>query len=78
MSAYRPDYLFQAVIDSKSYLSEDLQDGLLIGVGKRSHAGLSLLDDTDSSIGGFCVILSRDLVAHERSPSFTYGRPAES
>ena len=36
MSAYRPDYLFHAVIGvrgsypSKSYVSKDLQDGLLI------------------------------------------------
>ena len=36
MFAYRPDYLFHAVIGvwgsypSKSHLSEDLQDGLLI------------------------------------------------
>ena len=36
MSAYRLDYLFQAAIDvrgsypSKSYVSKDLQDGLLI------------------------------------------------
>ena len=48
------------------------------GVGKRSHAGLSLLNDIDSSTRGFCAILSRDLVAHERSLPFTYGRPAES
>ena len=34
--------------------------------------------DIDSSASGFCAILSRDLVAHERSLSFTYGRPAES
>ena len=48
------------------------------GVGKRSQAGLSLLRDIDSSTRGFCAILSRDLVAQERSLSFTYGRPVES
>ena len=47
------------------------------GVGKRSQAGLSLLCNTDSSTSGFCAILSRDLVAQERSLSFTYGRPVE-
>ena len=51
---------------------------ILLGVGKWSQAGLSLLDDIDSSTRGFCAILSGDLVAHERSLSFTYGRPAES
>ena len=44
------------------------------GVAKRSQAGLSLLDDTD----GFRAVLSRDLDAHEKSLSFTYGRPEES
>ena len=48
------------------------------GVGKRSQAGLSLLEDIDSSARGFCAILSGDLVAHESSLSFTYGRPVES
>ena len=48
------------------------------GVGKRSQAGLSLLEDIDSSTRGFCAILSRDLVAQERSLSFTYGRPVGS
>ena len=48
------------------------------GVGKRSQAGLSLLRDIDSPTRGFCAILSRDLVAQERSLSFTYGRPVES
>ena len=48
------------------------------GVGKRSQAGLSLLEDIDSSTTGFCAILSRDLVTQERSLSFTYGRPVES
>ena len=47
-------------------------------VGNRSQAGLSLLDNIDSSTRGFCAVLSGDLVAHERSLSFTYGRPAES
>ena len=42
------------------------------GVGKRSQAGLSLLRDIDSLTRGFCAILSRDLVAQERSLSFTY------
>ena len=32
------------------------------GIGKLSQAGLSLLDDIDSSTGEFCTILSRDLV----------------
>ena len=32
----------------------------------------------DSSNRGFGAILSRDLVAQERSLSFTYGRPVES
>ena len=36
------------------------------------------MEDIDSSTGGFCAILSRDLVAHERSLSFTYGGPAGS
>ena len=45
---------------------------------KRSHAGLCLFEDIDSLTRGFCAILSKDLVAHERSLSFTYGRPAES
>ena len=53
------------------------QDGLQL-MGKRSHAGLSLLCDVDSSTSGFCAILSRNLVAQERSLSFTYGRPVES
>ena len=48
------------------------------GVGKRSQAGLSLLEDIDSSTIGFCAILSRDLVAQERSLSLIYGRPVES
>ena len=48
------------------------------GIGKWFHAGLSLLDEIHSSTRGFCAILSRELVAHERSLSFTYGRPAES
>ena len=48
------------------------------GVGKRSQAGLSLLEDIDSSTRGFCAILSGDLVAQERRVSFTYGRPVES
>ena len=75
MSAYRPDYLFQAPISfrgsypSKSHVSKDW---------RRSQAGMSQLDDIDSSTRGFYAILSRDLVTHERSLSFTYGRPAES
>ena len=48
------------------------------GVGKRSHAGLTLLDDIDSSTKGFAEILSKVLVAREKSLSFTYGRPDES
>ena len=37
------------------------------GAGKRSQAKLSLLEDIDSSTRGFCAILSRDLLAHEKS-----------
>ena len=48
------------------------------GVGKRSHARLTVLDDIDSSTKGFIVILSKVLVARERSLYFTYGRPDES
>ena len=48
------------------------------GIGKRSQAGLNLLEDIDSSTRGFCAILSKDLVAQERSLSFTYRRPVES
>ena len=47
-------------------------------VGKQSQAGLSLLDDIDSSARGFCAVLSGDMFLHERSLSFTYGRPVES
>ena len=46
-------------------------------VGKRSQAGLSLWEDIDSSTRVFCAVLSGDLVAQERSLSFTYGRPVE-
>ena len=42
------------------------------------QAGLSLLEDMDSSTRGFCAVLSRDFDAHERSLSFTYQRPEES
>ena len=45
------------------------------GVGKRSHAGLTLWNDIDSSTKGFLEILSEVLVAQKRSLSFTYGRP---
>ena len=57
----------------------EYQDGLRTdnGVGKRSQAGLSLLQDTDASTRGFCEILSKVLVAQERSLSFTYGRPVK-
>ena len=48
------------------------------GVGKRSHAGLTLLDDIDSSTKGFAEIFSDVLVAREKSLSFTYRRPEES
>ena len=46
----------------------------------RNHldAGLSLLDDINSVARGFCAVLPRELVAHQRSLSFTYGRPVES
>ena len=36
------------------------------------------MDDIESSTKGFCAILSRDLIAQDRSLSFTYERPAES
>ena len=46
-------------------------------VGKRSHAGLTLLNVIDSSsTKGFLEILSNVLVTQERF--FTYGRPDES
>ena len=45
---------------------------------KTIHSGLTLLDDIDSSTKGFSEILSKVLVAQERSLSFTYGRPEES
>ena len=48
------------------------------GVGKRSHAGLTLLNVIDSSTKGFLDILSNVLVAQQRILSFTYGRPDES
>ena len=41
------------------------------GVGKRSQAGLSLLDEIDASTRRFCAILSRDLGAQEKRRSFT-------
>ena len=44
-------------------------------VGKRSHAGLTLLNAIDSPTKGFLEILSNVLVAQERSLSFVYGRP---
>ena len=47
-------------------------------VGKRSHAGLTLLNVIDSSTKGFLEILSNVLVTQERSLSFTYRRPDES
>ena len=47
-------------------------------LGNGTHAGLSLLEDIDFSTRAFCAILSRGLVAQERSLSFTYGRPVES
>ena len=40
--------------------------------------GGCLLEDIASSTSGYCATLSRDLDAHERSLSFTYGRPEES
>ena len=81
-SVYRPDYLFHEVIGvresypypSESQVSEDLHDGILI----RALGNCPILGDIDSSTRGFCAILSRDLVAHERSLSFTYRSPAES
>ena len=47
-------------------------------IGKRSHPGLTLLNDIDSSTKGFLEILSDVLVAQESSLSFTYGRPDKS
>ena len=47
------------------------------GDGKRSHAGLTLLNDTDFSTKGFLEILPNVLVAQEKSLFFTYGRPDE-
>ena len=41
------------------------------GIGKRSQAGLSLLDEIDALTRGFCAILSGDWVAQERRRSFT-------
>ena len=61
-----------------------MQDSLLAGrptdqsVEKQPQAGLSRLEDIDFSTGGFCAILSIDLVAQEKSLSFTSGRPVES
>ena len=48
---------------------------MVLGNGPRQ---LSLLEDLNSSTRAFCAVLSRDLVAHEMSLSFTYGRPVES
>ena len=64
--------MFQAAIGvrrsypGRSHVSKDLQLGRATdnGVGKRSHAGLSLLDDIDSSTGVFCAILFGNLVSH--------------
>ena len=81
MSAYRPDYLFRAVIDVWEISPLDhvkLKTYTDNGIGKWSHAGLSLFEDIASSTGRFCAILSRDWDAQERSLSFTYGRPEES
>ena len=39
---------------------------------------VDFLDDIDSSTKGFAEILSKVLVAREKSLSFTYGRPEES
>ena len=47
-------------------------------VAKRSNAGLTLLNDADSSTEGFLEILSNVLVAQERSLSFKYGGPDKS
>ena len=83
-ASYRPDFFFQStwvfrgvtpVCNSnlKTYRT-DYESG----VGKRSHSGLTLLDDIDSSTKRFSEILSKVLVARERSLSFKYGRPDES
>ena len=59
--------------------SEDFTGRIIeSGVGKRSHAGLTVLDDIGSSTKGFTSMLSKVLVARERSLSLTYGRPDES
>ena len=61
------------------YESEDFTGRIIeSGVGKRSHAGLTVLDDIGSSTKGFTLMLSKVLVARERSLSLTYGRPDES
>ena len=80
MSAYRPDYLFQTVIGVWEVIPVDCVKLKTIdsGIGKRSQVGLSLLEDIGSSTSGFCAILSGDLDAHEKSLSFTYGRPEKS
>ena len=77
--AYRSDYLFQTMASvwgghpNSSRKAKDLTGRTTDnGVGKRSQAGL---EDIDTSTRGFCAILSWDLVAHEKSLSFTYGRP---
>ena len=74
VSANRPDYLFQTVIGiwgghpCRLCLSKDLTGQTTDnGVEKRSQAGLSLLDDMNSSARGFCAVLSGDLVAQESS-----------
>ena len=44
-----------------------------MALGNGPKQGLSLLDEIDAPTGGFCAILSRDLVAQERRRSFTLG-----
>ena len=47
-------------------------------VGKRFQAGLTLLNDVDSSAKRFMEFLSSVLGPEERRLSFTYGRPEGS
>ena len=48
------------------------------GIGKRSHAELTLLNVIDSSTKAFLEILSDVPVAQERSLPFMYGGPKKS
>ena len=64
VSAYRPDYsyLFQTVTGDRIKLKTGRTTD--DGVGKRSQAGLSLLEDIiNSSTSGFCAILSSKIAS---------------